>query len=169
MRPVPYLNPITEYYFQTLISIGFKVIHENLSVVPEYPWPHASYLLLNTKRSSTQWKALSNWLKITTVCFHTSCHPLNPFLSFWVKRESILKKGGHLTPVHFCIWLLSFENTFYNASVLKHRKRKVFHHEGDVMIKAILQNTKTLLCWTADRPCPYGSFPRHSDKRSGAN
>ena len=64
MRPV-----CTEIYFRTSLSIGFEVIYENPSQVPEYHQPHVSYILSNTNISSAQLKVSSNWSKITSFLF----------------------------------------------------------------------------------------------------
>ena len=45
-------------YFQTITSIGFEIIYENLSQVPEYFQPHILFILSNTSSSSTQLKEL---------------------------------------------------------------------------------------------------------------
>ena len=51
MRFVHCLLPLTEIDFQTSTSIGFGVIHENPSRVPEYIWPHVPNILSNTESS----------------------------------------------------------------------------------------------------------------------
>ena len=69
MRPVCYINPATEIYFLTSLSIGFEVIYKNPLQVSEYFQSQVSYILSNTNYSSTQLKVLLNWSKITTFVF----------------------------------------------------------------------------------------------------
>ena len=66
------------------ISIGFKVVYENPSQVPEYLQPHVSYILSYNKSSSTQLKELLNWSNISNFLFPNimlSIESISKFLS----------------------------------------------------------------------------------------
>ena len=132
MRHTCNLLPTTEICFQTSTSIGFEVIYENSSQVPEYLWPHVSCILSNTKSSSSQLKVPSNWSKITTFvfsCITSSTKCISKFLSAWRKyleERKLFDSSSSLNDRNLKLLLYSFGNVFCNASVLKNKKKMYF-------------------------------------------
>ena len=130
MRPTYYLLQTTEIYFQILTSIGLEVIYENPSQVPEYRQLHVSYILSNTKSSSTQIKVLSNWSKITTFVFPHITSSIKCISKFFIAMRKCLEQmkpfesSSSLNVICFGLLFESFGNHFYYALVLKCTNRK---------------------------------------------
>ena len=107
-------------FFQTSLSNDFEVIYENPLQAPEYLQSHVSYTLSNSNSSSTQLKVLWNLSKITNFVFPYIASSVE-CISKFLKIHLIQVQASVLNAVSYG---LNHWETFYNAFVLKHKKRK---------------------------------------------
>ena len=114
VRPVCYINPITEIYFRSSLSIGFEVMYENPSHY--ICWILTAHLL--------SWRYYQKFV-FPYITLSIEC--VSKFLNAQRKHREQRKPSDLNSSLNdrCCkLWFESFGNCFYDAFVLKHKQKK---------------------------------------------